>query len=87
MNHAEDQTEMNNYKIHHLAGLDHGRAVRHHRQHLASLPQPSSGPRLLGRKHFTYHCGTFIKITTFQDNYRGYLLSKKIEQVFFTVCI
>ena len=93
MNHAEDQTEMNNYKIHHLAGLDHGRAVRHHRQHLASLPQPSpspapaqpqpsSGPRLLGRKHFTYHCGTFIKITTFQDNYRGYLLSKKIEQVY-----
>ena len=45
-------------------------------------PQPSSGPRLLGRKHFTYHCGTFIKITTFQDNYRGYLLSKKIEQVY-----
>ena len=44
MNHAEDQTEMNNYKIHHLAGLDHGRAVRHHRQHLASLPQPSPSP-------------------------------------------
>ena len=44
MNHAEDQTEMNNYKIHHLAGLDHGRAVLHHRQHLASLPQPSPSP-------------------------------------------
>ena len=50
MNHAEDQTEMNNYKIHHLAGPGHGRAVPHHRQHLASLPCAGLRAAVAGKK-------------------------------------